>query len=500
MIKKTLKCKGYRDKRLLDSYTMKNILFLMMDQCRFDAFGFMGKFPVETPHIDSLARSGTVFDNAYCANPLCVPSRASIMTGLYSYDHGIYYNDQNWSDSLPTYAGELGANGYYTAMLGEGDFRPPRKTGGYQKAILSGDYSAYIKALGYGRKPLQGKVSEKDYLNRAYPNEPTNIPLEHYSSVFWADRAEHELDLIAQRRECGPGGFEPFLLKLSFPKPHSPCDQPEPYFSKVKAEDMPPPVRSEREIPLFGKHLRKEYETWRQLDNERALKHRAQYFGSLHLVDEMIGRVLQKLRDLGLYENTLIVLTGDHGDMLCDHYLQQKGIFFEPAVRVPMIFSGPGIPAGRRVRENVSTIDLRPTLLDYCGLYMPRRRDPSGRLIYTDQEESDGISLIPYFSETQEAVAPERIIVAENAVCGQKIMLKQGDCKVNYYVNKDGPDEIECYDLHKNPDEMNYLCDPCTVDSLAPEMRAALERVLEKSRRHAHRFYYFQNKVRPLFT
>ncbi len=478
---------------------MTNILFILLDQLRHDAPGFMGRFPVQTPNIDALARSGTVFDNAYCTNPVCVPSRASIMTGTYSFDHGVYYNDQNWPAALPTYPGALASNGYYTAMIGKSHFFPPRRAAGFQKIVVEEDYRAYLKARGYEKKPGGGKTKDRDYVNRAYPTEPTNIPLEHYMPVYLARKAVHELDLIASRRECDAEGNEPFLMKLSFLQPHSPCNQPEPYFSRVKPSDLPPPVRSEREIGAFNTHLRDHYAIWRQLDEDRALRHRAQYFGSVNLVDEMIGRVLQKLRDLGLYDNTLIVLTSDHGDMLCDHFMQQKGLFFEPSVRVPLLFSGPGIPAGRRVRENVSHVDLLPTLLEYCELAMPRLRDPSGNLIYADQEESDGMSLLPYFRST-EPVAPERIILSENAMRGQRIMLKKGDRKITYYVNPGGADEVECYDLQRNPDEMNFLCEPCTVDGLAPDLRAALSRVLEKSRRHAGRFYHFQNKVRPLFT
>lgn len=478
---------------------MQNILFILLDQLRYDTLGFMNTFPVQTPNIDALARSGTVFDNAYCTNPVCVPARASIMTGRYSYDHGVYYNDQNWSDRLPTFADHLSKNGYYTTLVGKTHFFPPRKTAGFQKIVVQADYKAYLAKRGMTKKPGGGKTKDRDYLNRAYPIEPTTVSLQDYMPNYLTRRALHELELVSQRRECGEDGNEPFVMKLSYLKPHSPCDQPEPFFSMYQPEALPPPVRDEREIDHFNTHLRDYYQIWSQLDESRALKHRAQYFGSVSLVDMLIGEVIQKLKDLNLFDNTLIILTADHGDMLCDHYFQQKGLFFEPSVKVPLIFSGPGIPTGKRIAENVSHIDLLPTMLDYCDLYMPRLRDPKGRLIYADQEETESISLLPYFN-TSEPVAPERIIVAENAMRGQRIMLKQGDLKINYYVNPGAAPEVECYDLRENPEEMNFRCRPVTVADLSEPLQTTLNQVLEKSQRHAERYYYFQDKIRPVFT
>lgn len=478
---------------------MRNILFILLDQLRWDTLGFVGKFPVKTPNIDRLAERGTVFNNAYCTNPVCVPARASLMTGAYSYDHGVYYNDQNWPDAMPTFADKLSQNGYYSTLVGKTHFFPPKKAAGFHKIYVEEDYKAHLVKIGMPKKKGGGKTKDRDYLNRAYPIEPTRVPIEHYMPNVLTQRAVRELDLISQRRDCTADGNEPFLMKLSFLKPHSPCDQPEPYFSMYKPEDLPPPVKSEAEIANFPAQVLDAYNIWKQLDPERAIKHRAQYFGSVTLVDELIGQAIQKLEDMGVYDNTLIVLTSDHGDMLCDHHMQQKGYFFEPSVKVPMIFSGPGVPEGKVVEENVSHIDLFPTLLDYCGLAMPRRRDPWGRLIYADQEESDAMSLMPYF-EGDGPVNPDRIVVAENAMRGQRLMLKKGSVKVNYYVNQDAEDEIQRFDLTEDPDELHHELGSFSVDDLEPDMRAALDMVLKKSARHAGRYYYFQDKVRPLFT
>jgi len=478
---------------------MNNILFIMADQIRFDALGFMHKFPVKTPNIDRLAENGAVFNNAYCSNPLCVPARASIMTGVNSYDHGVYYNDQNWPDEMATFADKLAKNCYYTTLIGKTHFFPPRKSAGFQKMVLPEDYSHYLKKRELAKKRIPGSVSDLDSLNRAYPIEPTDTPFERYRPVYYTDRAIHELDLISRRRECDDQGNEPFLMKVSYSLPHTPCNPPEPYFSMYQPEDLPPPVATEQELNHFSLQMKEFYKIWNQMDPERLLKNRAQYFGCVTLIDEQIGRILDKLEEAGVYDNTLIILTADHGDHLCDHHLQQKASFYEASVRVPLIFAGPGIPKAKVVEENVSHIDVFPTLMDFCHLAMPRRRDASGNLIYRDTDESDAMSLMPYFSD-QDEVNPDRIIISENAIRGQRFMLKKGDTKINYYVNPDAENEWDYYDLQDDPDELNNRGRSFSVHDLEPDMREQFDKVLEKSRRHASGHYYFQGKVRPMFT
>lgn len=478
---------------------MRNILLIMMDQLRYDALGFHGTFPVRTPNIDKLAATGARFENAYCANPVCVPARASLMTGVYSYDHGVYYNDQNWPEHMDTYAARLAANGYYTTLIGKTHFLPRRKSAGFQKMVLPEDHVAYLEKRGLFKPSSGGKVSDGDHLNRCYPIEPTDLPLEHYRPVFFTDRALRELDRIAARRECGEDGNEPFLMKVSYALPHTPCNPPEPYFSMYRPEDLPPPVRCEGEIERFSEQQRRWYEIWQQLDEGRAIRNRAQYFGCVSLVDEQIGRLVDKLKEIGVFDNTLIVLTSDHGDHLCDHYLQQKAFFYDCSAKVPFIFSGPQIPAGTAIRENVSHIDLFPTLLEYCGLSMPRLRDGSGRLIYADTQESDAASLMPYFCG-QSNVFPQRVIVSENAVLGRHFMLKQGDAKINCYVNADGGHEFDCYDLQADPCELENRGRELAPGEWPDGMREAFDVVLEKSGRHAAGHYFFQGKIRPMFT
>ena len=484
---------------------MKNILFITADQLRYDTLGFQGVFPVKTPNIDRLARRGTVFDNAYCANPLCVPARASIMTGKYSYDTGVYYNGGEWDEALKTIPGELAANGYYTVAAGKMHFLPKAAHRGFHKRMADPGlhYKDYLRRKGYldqlqsEFKPAgDGTPHCDEIIEWVYSKPPTQLRREDFITPYIASEAIHELDLISRRRECLPGGNEPFFMWLSFTKPHQPSDPPEPYYSMYDPDEIPGPVRGEHEPEQFPRQLKRFRRNWDILDDDLVRKNRARYLGNVTLLDEEIGRVLDKLDALGLGENTLIILSADHGDHLGDHHLQQKGFYFEPSVKVPLIFCGPGIPAGVRIQENVSHIDLLPTVLDYCQLTQPLHRDPAGDIIYRYADFGDARSLMPAFHDGRSLDA-HRIVLAEAGIHGLHIMLKRGNEKINYYHDTG---EIERYYLDKDPDELNNTGQGVTLDGLPEDVRCRLRDVLHRIKPYESGYYWCGGRVRPMFT
>ena len=469
---------------------MRNVLFITADQLRFDCLGFKNGFPVKTPNIDELARRGTVFDKAYCSYPMCVPARASIMNGLNCYDHGVYYNDQAWSDDIATLPGELSKNGYYTVSCGKMHFMPKRKHFGFDKRIAdnSSDYKLYLERLGLEENKPE-ITCKQDAYDWTFRDMPTNIPLEHYLPVYTTNCALHELDLISKRRECLPGGNEPFFMWYSFLLPHVPCCPPEPYFSMYKAEDMPPMVRDESEIETFSKHVNRWKGEWEFIDDEHAQKLRAQYLGCITLVDEMIGKVIDKLKDMGVYDNTLIVLTSDHGDYMGDHYMQQKAFFHDCSSRIPFIFSGPDIPQGEMVSELSGHIDIMPTILDYCGFTLdtPGRKKDMGR--------TDSISLMPVFNG--ESISDDRIFVSESGIYGYSIMLRQRNIKINYYEESG---EFDMFDLDKDPNELDNKGKDLTMDTIPEDFRAVLKDILVKKDKYKGMDYYHNRKLRKMFS
>lgn len=473
---------------------MRNILLITADQFRYDMLGHLGKHPVETPNLDQLAGKGLRFDNAYCPYPLCVPTRASIMTGLRPCDHGVYYNDQGWAGGLPTIAGRLAENGYYTTEVGKTHFLPRRRHGGFQR-LWETDL-AYIKELhARGLSRFDARARRGKY-GSAFKTTPTHLPDEMYPSIRTTDLALEELRVIADRRRCRQFGYEAFFMWLSYFNPHTPCDPPEPYFSMYDRNKLTPFVRSESELAGFSKPLLRSRDEWRFMDDAHMAKLRAQYMGDVTLIDHQIGRVLAALNEMGLRGNTLIVFSADHGDYLGDHWLQQKGFFHEPSARVPLIFNGPDVAPGRTCREPVSVLDLYPTLLDYEDVWMPTLRDPGGRLVYQNAEDMPGRSLLGALTG-KEALDPERVVVSESAIYGRHLMIRYRNLKYNHYFDSG---EWDVFDLEKDPHEFKNLKAEMRLADLPAPMQAAFKEVDEKMLKWKDGFYHFKGKLRPMFT
>jgi len=473
---------------------MKNILHIMPDQLRYDALGCRGVFPVRTPNMDALVANGTIFERAYCANPLCVPSRTSLMTGRACHEHGVYYNSQPVPRGMDTLQGILSANGYYTVSVGKMHFNPHMAYYGFNKRV--GDqvhYDEYLVEHGLKVERANSNPSETNVMRRHYLSGPVTLPMEHYMPVYRARCAMKELERIAATREATTGGCEPFYMWLGFSKPHSPCDQPEPYFSMYDPADVPPPVGNPEERCNFSASLKRWSEYWTCFNEQEKQQIRARYLGSVTLVDELIGQIINKLKELDLYDNTLIVLDADHGDLLGDHGLQQKAFFFESSVRVPLVFSGPGVQQGQTVQENVSLIDLFPTLLDYCGLCLPDGEDLDGNPLLPSVTP-DAISLLPILEGKK--ADPNRLILSEAGIHDYHIMLLRNRTKLNYYQ---GDDSFELYDLDEDPDELDNRAEGLTLNNLPAEFAADLPKYLEKAMVHDNRSYFYE-KPRKMFT
>ena len=480
---------------------MHNILLITADQFRHDALGSAGVFPVPTPHLDALAAGGTAFDAAYCASPLCVPSRASIMTGRMPCEHGVYYNDQSWPEAMPTLPRRLADNGYYTACIGKRHFNPPRRHGGFHRVWSGEDVT-----LPRPPHPSATVMQWGDYADQAYVGEPTHLPPELYSTTLLANHACAELRRLAATRRMRAGGGEPVFLWLSFIQPHTPCVPPDPWFSLVDADAVPPPVRDDpRELDALPEPVRRWFDFWQRIGPEHARRFRAQYLGDVALVDHEVGRVLRTLDELGLRDDTLIVFTSDHGDYLGDHGLQQKGFFHEASARVPLVFYGPRVAAGRRVATPVSLIDLYPTLLDHAGLWLPRHRDVRGRRVYPGAEDVGGASLLaamrPMADEGDEVVRgelePDRVVTVESAIHGRHVMARQRHLKACRYENSG---ETQLFDLTTNPDEWADASLADVTRDLPTPLAGAINEVLRAQEPHAASSYYFKGRFRPMFT
>jgi arylsulfatase A-like enzyme len=418
-----------------------NILVLMVDQMRSDYMGCAGNPWMKTPALDRLAAEGARFTRCVTSVPVCVAARHSFMTGHRCSVHGRYGNNvPNPEPMVPTVQQILGLNGYRTRAIGKMHFRPVRRHFGFHQMELmeeipdfreEDEYLMYLDSVGYGQKREVHGVRNLLY----HLPQVSVIPEEHHGSTWVANRT---IDFLASNKE------KPFFCWSSWIAPHPPWNPPEPFASMYDPEALPLPHNFERDInTLPGRH--------RGITNafdmggaspELLRRVKALYGGSISLIDKGVGRILNTLDDLGLAENTMVVFVSDHGEMMGDHGLWQKGIPYEGSVRVPMLVKMPGrVDAGIESDEPVSLLDLMPTFLDVA------------ETAYPGQEELAGASLIGRPGGGL-ADKRDRMVVEIGRGESRWLSVREGDWKYNVWL-ADGWREL--YELAEDPNEDRNL-------------------------------------------
>jgi len=354
-----------------------NLLFLFTDEQRADTMAAYGNERIQTPNLNRLARESTVFGNAYVTQPVCTPSRSTIMTGLYPHTSGCVENNVPLPDDVPCLPEMLPEGEYATGYFGKwhlGDEIFAQH--GFEEWISIEDM--YIPHYSEGRD-RDARSSYHHYLveNGFEPESGTvfgrgqaaRLPERYSKPAFLAQETSR---FIRENRD------RPWVAYVNFLEPHMPFfgprdDQHDP--SEVRLPDNFEAVPTE-EQPLLTRLLQRTYPIWghsglplkTETDWRRMI---ANYWGLCSLVDTYVGRILATLEDCGLDENTVVVYTSDHGDMMGSHQLLAKCVMFEEAVRVPLLLRLPGQTTGRRVPHPVSQVDLVATLLDLMGHTSP---------------------------------------------------------------------------------------------------------------------------------
>ena len=349
-----------------------NILLIMTDQQRYDSLGCYGSRVVPTPSLDRLAAEGTLFETCTVNNPLCTPSRASMMTGKHLTGHGLYRLYDDLPDSEILFTERLQGLGYETALIGklhvcsrtlEGQKRHPHD--GFDiyewsldpRVEIDSEFNAYSQWLNERDPDLLERLRHKG----------EHVPRELHFSHWAADRTIAYLESAAQ-------ADRPFFCKMSLFDPHGPYDDyPEGFENLVDPEFLPDPVIVEDEyadLPILDRLSLGSGTKPSDRTPEKNRAIRTGYFASIALADMEIGRVMATLDRVGLKENTLVIFLSDHGDMLGDHLQYAKGgFFYDPCIRVPFILSWPGkLPGGRRNSELVQPHDVAATCLSAAGM------------------------------------------------------------------------------------------------------------------------------------
>ncbi|MEQ7128751.1 arylsulfatase [Actinopolymorpha sp. B11F2] len=357
-----------------------NVVLICVDQWRGDCLSADGHELVHTPHLDALAARGARFRRGYSATPTCIPARAALMTGLSQRSHRRigFENGRPW-DYSTTMAGEFGRAGYQTQAIGKMHVYPERTRLGFDDVILHDGYLHYVRKR---QRPYEefddylpwlrmqaGASAVEDFCDNGVNSNsmvarPWDKP-EAWHPTSWT--VTQAMSWLYRRDPRSP-----FFLYLSFDRPHPPFDPPAWAYEQYLAEEPYHPV-----VGDWVEALEPYYQDWRHNPFAARMKpavlHRARagYYGHLAHLDLQINRFLEILGEFGLAEDTIVCFISDHGEMLGEHNLFQKGLPYEGAARIPFLLSGPGIEAGQVRDEIVELRDVMPTLLNAAGLKPP---------------------------------------------------------------------------------------------------------------------------------
>jgi choline-sulfatase len=420
-----------------------NILFVMADQLAPAFLPAYGHRLVKTPHLDALAGQSTVFDAAYCNYPICAPSRFSMLSGRLSSKIGAYDNGAEFPSAVPTVMHYLRATGYHTALAGKMHFVGADQRHGYEDRLNT---DIYPSDFGWTADWKMGTAE--------VPESPTGInPRSVIESGLCARSMQIDYDddtaNVAVQKIYDLARApeqQPFFLTVSFTHPHNPFVTTSEYWDRYRHEDIDMPRVPSIPWEKQDGHSRRLHYLFR-LDEYRVSEThlrnaRHAYYGMISYLDDKVGMLLQALRAAGLSDDTIVVFTADHGEMMGERGLWFKQSFFENSVRVPMMVRLPGRGSNaRRCALNVSLVDLLPTLLDLATDGNPPE------LV----EEIEGRSFAPMVHGTTstwpDTVAAE--FTAEGAIT-PCVMLKRGTWK--YIASR--VDAPQLYDLASDPLEL----------------------------------------------
>ncbi len=488
-----------------------NVLFVICDQLRADHLGYAGNPVVRTPRIDALAAAGTVFDRAHVNNPVCMPNRSTIITGRMPSAHGVIFNDRSLEPDTATIASALRDAGWRTALIGKSHLqhgesrnavhdlgKPPGRlspfddgwdTIEHDERYERGETVAPDDFYGFGEIQLTvghgAQVGAHHYQwarERGIPHDTLRMGLDSRAPVagrrpeWWqlhpAPYPEeiHSTNFVTERTidfiERATAADEPWLAFCSFPDPHHPMAPPEPWFTRHDPDEIELPATFDDPGDGWAPHLH----LIRSLDPthrwvqpfgptpELARAAIAGTYGMFEYVDDGIGRIMAALDRLGATDDTIVVFTSDHGDMMGDHGLMLKLIMhFQGCLRVPLIVTAPGRAPGR-TDSLAASIDLPHTILELCGV--------------AEYQGMQGTSLVPLLDDPTASVR-DAVLVEDDfptAETGAPFPLRtRTTVTATHRYTRDSDGHEMLYDLEHDPDELVNLA----TGDRAPSARVA---------------------------
>ena len=455
-----------------------NILFIFADQHRHDVMGCAGHDIVSTPNLDRLANQGVRFIEAWCQSPICQPSRASVITGRYAHELGVIHNTGGFDPDWPTVMKQLQSTGYETATIGKThyheSYQPPEEEGevdmqSYAPFVRSfgwdyvlEEYDKYLHVEDRLRTPYTDYLAQYGLLD-AYKNqirgvfrltdthwrgETSVLTQEQDLTSFLASKAE---DWLRQRDNT-----KPFFLKLAFVQPHVPLiDDPEwtEYYATAPIS-VPEQTPAEPVNETWAAYLTRldDHSQAQVMDEDFIRNGIRHYLGMVSLVDQKIGKVITSLQALGQLDNTWIIYTGDHGEMLGEHHLWAKMNFYRGSVQVPLIIVPPGGIRPRVEKDLVELTDVTATLADIGNV-----QAPTG---------CHGRSLLPALTGQLDGreILHSRI--------GNYAAIRTARHRFTAHLKTETACEL--FDLNNDPHERSNLVNDPGADALISDLRATL--------------------------
>ena len=379
-----------------------NIVVIQADQMAADALGAYGSDAARTPNIDALAAAGAVFDRAYCATPLCAPSRAAMMTGRLPSEIDCLDNGDDFAASVPTFAHWLRKLGYHTALIGRMHFIGPDQHHGFEERLTTDVYPADLDMVPDWTRPLAERLQ---WYHSADPVFTAGAATANVQQDFDDEVLFRTLRHLSDRKRANQAAGEdrPFLMVTSFIHPHDPYEPPREHWDRFAEAAIPDPAHPTVPDAASDPHTHRLRTMCGFDDREPTLEEvrraRRAYFAAVSYVDDHIGRITTRLAELGLAENTVVIVVSDHGDMLGEKGLWYKMSPYEQSARVPLIISGPAeVVAPGRYTTPVSLIDLAPTLLEIARTGAlagdPAGRDPGGEGA-AQSADADDVAAVP---------------------------------------------------------------------------------------------------------
>ncbi len=422
----------------------KNLLVIISDEHRRDAMGCMGHPIVRTPHLDQLATSGTVFENAYTPSPICVPTRAALATGEYIHRTGHWDSAAPYAGTPNSWMHAIRNTGADVVSIGKLHFRSGEDDNGFTEEIIpmhvAGGGLGWTVGLLRDDPPPYDAAAEL-----AADVGPGESEYTHYDRAITSAAC----DWLANRKHSD----KPWAGFVSFINPHYPLTAPEDFHKLYKPEDMDFPFAHDLgQQPIHPElaHLHSFWDYDRYFDEQRIREAKAAYYALVSFMDDCLGQVLAALDQTGQRDDTLIVYVSDHGDMMGDHGFWTKSVMYEASVGIPMIVSGPGIAAGKTSATPASLIDIAPTAADLFGA----------------RAFSDGLPGCSLTALANAADDPDRTVFSEYHDGGSSTgfyMVRWDDWKYVYYAGL--PPQL--FNLATDPNEVRDLGQVDTSEAIA---------------------------------